>query len=119
MNENKEFERIRVLVGDHNFRAGTDFSEVEFMGITLVSRKTNRKDLLYDNSIGTEWGVYLTSHAKIAVYKRDWNRFFGGNETAELKIYDNINEIEGMIPSGLLKEAKQALNIDVTEYLDV
>lgn len=119
MNDNKEFQRIRLQVGEHNFRAGTDFSEVEFMGVTLVSRKTNQKDRLYDNTIGTEWGVYLTPHAKIAVYKRDWNRFYGGNETAELKIYNDINEIEGIIPLGLLKEAKQALNINIVEYLDV
>jgi EXLDI family protein len=119
MDNTNEFQKIRLQIGEYNFRAGVDFSEVEFMGRLLAKRTLLTADSPHEDNSGIDWAVYLTPHDKIAVYHRTWSKFYGGIENAELKVYDSVDEINEILPSWVLNEVLHALNIDRVEYLEI
>lgn len=119
MDTENEFQKVRLQIGEYNFRKGIDFSEVEFMGRLLAKRTLLTADSPHEDNSGVDWAVYLTPHNKFAVYHRTWSKFYGGIENAELKVYDSVNELEGIIPSGVFNKVINVLGINVTEYLDI
>jgi len=119
MNTESEYQKITLTVGRWNYNYGDTIKDISFMGRLLASRIVREGDPPYEDNYGTIWEVYQSSHNKIVVFHKDWCRLVNTTDTANIKIYEDINEVEGDIPEGLFIELKQALGIDTVEYLDI
>jgi hypothetical protein len=121
-------EEVELEVGVYYSGTGfDDVKKVKFIGkkiadATICNGHTGSRD---DQDQGTDYKLYLTKKGKFLLHRYFWirrrRRRQGKDSESWYNLYDSMSQLmsSGDLPGDLIHEAREALGVNLAEYLDV